>query len=87
MMELDPITVAALEVLNLKTDKLPPSRQRLADLVADRNPPETWTAHKTAAYRHLCGLVPLRRPWVEPQKLKIRTTAPKPIQVAVQSAA
>lgn len=87
MMELDPITVAALEALDLKPDRLPPSRRHLADLVAWRNPPETWTAHKTAAYRHLCGLVPLRRPWVEPQKPKIRTTAPKPIQVPVQSAA
>lgn len=87
MMELDPITCAALEVLGLKTDKLPPSRRHLADLVADRNPPESWTNDKTAAYRHLCGVVPLRRPWVEPLKPKNRTTAPKPIQVAVQTAA
>jgi hypothetical protein len=29
-MELDPITVAALEVLNLKSDRLPPDLRRLA---------------------------------------------------------
>lgn len=52
-MELDPITVAALEVLNLKSDRLPPDLRRLADQVAWKNPPEHWTDDKTAAYRHL----------------------------------
>lgn len=64
-MELHPITVAALEALDLKPDKLPYSRRHLADLVSERNPPETWTTDKTAAYRHLCSVVPLR--WTKPK--------------------
>lgn len=72
---MDPITTAALQALNLKSDRLPSVRWQLADLVAERNPPESWTDDKTAAYRHLCGVVPLRRP-----------PAPKPTRVGAQAA-
>ena len=52
-MELDVITVAALEALNLDTDRIPVHPQVLAALVAERAPIETFTWEQAAAYKHL----------------------------------
>ena len=56
-MELDLITVAALEALNLDSDRLPVHPQVLAALVAKRAPIETFTWEQAAAYKHLQGQV------------------------------
>lgn len=75
-MELDPITVAALEVLNLKPDRLPTGHGFLADLVAERNPPEAWTWDHTAAYRHLRSVVPrTRQPSAKPKRAPVQSAA------------
>ena len=60
MMELDLITVAALEALNLDTDRIPVHPQVLAALVAERAPIETFTWEQAAAYKHLQGQVVAR---------------------------
>lgn len=59
-MELDLITVAALEALNLDTDRIPVHPQVLAALVAERAPIETFTWEQAAAYKHLQGQVVAR---------------------------
>lgn len=83
-MKLDPITVAALEVLNLKSDRLPTTPRWLAALVASKNPPDQWTNDKTAAYRHLRQVVgDAQKPDAAPAK----PDGPKPREVAGQKTA
>ena len=61
MDELDPITVAALEVLKLDTDRVPYHRRELAALVASRTPLAEWTWEQRDAYQYLWALLAVRR--------------------------
>ena len=57
MKPLDPITVAALEALNLDTDRLPGHPRELAQLVHEKCPIESFTWEQSAAYKHLHSAV------------------------------
>ena len=62
MDEIDPITVAALEVLKLDTDRVPYHRRELAALVAaSRTPLAEWTWEQRDAYQYLWALLAVRR--------------------------
>ena len=69
-MELDLITVAALEALNLDSDRLPVHPQVLAALVAKRAPIETFTWEQAAAYKHLQGQVKIFAASLKQRKLE-----------------
>ena len=69
-MELDVITVAALEALNLDTDRIPVHPQALAALVAERAPIETFTWEQAAAYKHLQGQVKIFAASLKQRKLE-----------------
>ena len=69
-MELDLITVAALEALNLDTDRIPVHPQVLAALVAKRAPIEMFTWEQAAAYKHLQGQVKIFAASLKQRKLE-----------------
>ena len=53
MAKIDPITVSALKVLRLDTDRLPRNHNDLVFAARRRTKLKVWTREQTDAYRHL----------------------------------
>ena len=53
MAKLDPITVSALKMLRLDTDRVPRNHNDLAFAARRRTKFKVWTQEQTDAYRHL----------------------------------